>query len=51
MLQILSEDGGRAQPKTAVIARMCVSGVTVDFLHLDDARGERYYDLQVSYTI
>jgi hypothetical protein len=33
------------------MARMSVSWVTVDFLHLDDPRGARYYDLQVAYTI
>jgi hypothetical protein len=30
---------------------MSVSWVTVDFVQLDDARGKRYYDLQVAYTI
>jgi hypothetical protein len=30
---------------------MSVSWMTVGFLHLDDAGGERYYDLQVAYTI
>jgi hypothetical protein len=33
------------------MARMGVSRVTVDFLHLDNARGENNYDLQVAYTI
>jgi hypothetical protein len=33
------------------MARMGVSRVTVDFLHLDDSRGENNYDLQVAYTI
>jgi hypothetical protein len=33
------------------MSRMGVSRVTVDFLYLDDARGENNYDLQVAYTI
>jgi hypothetical protein len=33
------------------MARMGGSRVSVDFLHLDDARDENHYDLQVAYTI